>query len=144
ACHDGSGDDDASVVPDAAQDAAMDATPDTPVPSGSGTCAMPIELVAAGAHPDAMTTVFQGNTTGAADLLHPNQGCARQDASELVFHYQVPSGVQAVKLTTEGSTFDTVIYVRRMCAQTMANDDDVACNNNSYDHPPQSILYLVN
>ena len=65
------------------------------------------------------------------------------DAEEAVLRYRVPSGVQGLMVTTEGSAFDTAVYARTACSQA-AGGADLACNNDSYDHAPQSTIYLTN
>ncbi|MDB4932122.1 MAG: hypothetical protein JWM10_4606 [Myxococcaceae bacterium] len=117
-------------------------TGDVPVSTASGTCASPIDLATAGTM-TGTDLVFRGTTAGAADELHPYEGCVMRDASESVLRYRVPSGVQALQITTEGSSFDTAVYVRSACSQA-AGGADLACNNDSYDHAPQSTVYVTN
>lgn len=109
---------------------------------GGGTCASPIRLDAEGAASGA-DLVFRGSTAGLSDTLHPYEGCVERDAAEAVFSYRVPAGSGALMFTTEGSSFDTVLYVRNACSQA-AGGADTACNNDSYDRAPQSTLYVTN
>jgi hypothetical protein len=112
-------------------------------PSGAGTCASPIDLNSEGDRTEA-GVVYRGSTNGAMDNLHPHSpDCIMKDAPESVFKYAVPAGVEAVKITTEGSSYDTVLYVRSGCGQG-AYGTDLNCNNDSHDQAPQSILYLTN
>ena len=110
--------------------------------AGSGTCASPIDLATAGTLSGA-DLVYRGTTAGMADTLHPYEGCVARDAEESVLRYRVPAGVQALRISTEGSAYDTAVYVRAACSQA-AGGADLACNNDSYDHAPQSTAYVTN
>ena len=103
--------------------------------AGAGTCNSPIDLAAAGTA-TGTDVVYRGTTVGRADSLHPYEGCVMRDAEEAVLRYRVPSGVQGLMVTTEGSAFDTAVYARTACSQA-AGGADLACNNDSYDHAPQ-------
>lgn len=118
------------------------AASDAPVAVGDGTCASPVDLATAGTMSGA-DLVYRGTTAGHADMLHPYEGCVMTDAAEVVMRYRVPAGVQALKVTSEGSAYDTVVYVRSACSQSDAGTD-IACNNDSYDHAPQSTVYVTN
>lgn len=112
-------------------------------PTGAGTCASPIDLATAGTT-TGTDLVFRGTTTGMTNTLRPyDQGCAMRDAEEVVLRYRVPAGVQGLMITTEGSAFDTALYVRGACSQA-AGGTDITCNNDSYDRPPQSTVYVTN
>jgi hypothetical protein len=115
---------------------------DVGTPGGAGTCASPIVLAAEGTVVGG-DLVLRGLTTGMPDELHPYEGCLAHDASEVVVSYRIPAGTGALMLTTEGSTYDTSLYVRTACSQA-AGGADLACNNDSYDHAPQSTVYLTN
>ena len=117
-------------------------TGDAAPPEGAGTCASPIDLAAEG-NVLGGDLVLRGVTTGMTDTLHPYEGCVAHDAAEVVVSYRVPAGTGALMLTTEGSTYDTVLYVRTACSQA-AGGLDTVCNNDSYDHAPQSTIYLTN
>jgi hypothetical protein len=110
---------------------------------GMGTCDTPIELATAGMHSGNAVT-YMGSTDGAANNLHPYGGCVMNDGPERVFHFVVPAGTQALKLSTDGSAFNTVLYARTTCDQSsdmMAAD--LACNDDDFDHAPQSTLFLT-
>lgn len=109
---------------------------------GAGTCASPIRLDAEGTLAGG-DLVYRGTTAGLSDTLHPYEGCVERDAAEAVLSYRVPAGTGALMFTTEGSAFDTVLYVRNACSQA-AGGADTACNNDSYDRAPQSTLYVAN
>ena len=111
------------------------------VPVTAGTCAAPTDLDTAGTR-TGMTVVYRGTTEGAPNNLHPAGGCTAHDTGESVFRYTVPAGATAVRITTEGSSFDTVVYVRTMCAQTATSVDEV-CNNDSHDHAPTSTAFVL-
>jgi hypothetical protein len=67
------------------------------------------------------------------------------DDNEVVFVYHVPDGVTSVKVSTDGSEFDTVLYARASCDQP-ANPMqvmDLACNDNDFTNPPQSTIFLT-
>jgi hypothetical protein len=64
------------------------------------------------------------------------------DDNEVVVRYHVPAGTQAVRVSTTGSAFDTVLYALSTCDQAGAMMA-LACDNDSNDHPPQSTLYLT-
>jgi hypothetical protein len=115
---------------------------DVPAGTAAGTCDSPIDLAAAGTV-TGTDLVYRGTTVGRADSLHPYEGCVMRDAEEAVLRYRVPSGVQALMVTTEGSAFDTAVYARTACSQAVGGAD-LACNNDSYDHAPQSTIYLTN
>lgn len=112
------------------------------VPGGGGTCAQPYDLQAVGTREGAATT-FRGSTAGMGDALHPYGECVARDAVEAVFSYRVPAGVQALQVSTAGSAYDTAVYVRTNCSQAPGSND-MACNNDSYDDAPQSLLYVTN
>lgn len=122
----------------------QDAGTDVPVSmnNGGGTCDSPIDLVAAGTA-SGNEIVYRGTTAGRANNLHPYEGCVMTDGVETVLSYRVPTGTQAIQISTEGSSFDTALYVRANCSQA-ATGTDIACNNNSYDHAPQSSVYVTN
>lgn len=134
---------DAGSLPDTATDSPQ-VVVDAPVAptGGHGTCASPINLGLAGVVEGA-DVVLRGVTTGMRDDLHPYEGCVAHDAAEVVVSYRVPAGTGSLMLTTEGSAYDSVLYVRTACSQA-AGGLDVACNNDSYDHAPQSTIYLNN
>lgn len=116
--------------------------PDTGTGVGAGTCDSPINLnTSATREGDAW--VYRGTTTGAANNLHPYEGCVPMDTNEVVLRYQVESGVDALMISTQGSGFDTAVYARVACSQA-AGGADLGCNNDSYDNAPQSTLYLTN
>jgi hypothetical protein len=117
-------------------------TTDVGSASGAGTCASPIRFNTEGT---LMGTdlVYRGNTAGLTDALHPYEGCVERDSVEAVLSYRVPAGTGALMFTTEGSAFDTVLYVRNACSQA-AGGTDTACNNDSYDRSPQSTVYVTN
>jgi hypothetical protein len=50
--------------------------------------------------------------------------------------------VQALKVTTDGSMFNTVLYARATCDQP-ADGASLACNDDDYDHAPASTIYLT-
>lgn len=133
---------DAGTPADAGGGADAGTTPDSATPAGAGTCASPInfntEAMAIGSD-----LVYRGLTTGMMNNLHPYEGCVERDAVETVLTYRVPAGTGALMFTTEGSTYDTVLYVRNACSQA-AGGMDIGCNNDSYDHSPQSTLYVTN
>jgi len=108
----------------------------------AGTCDSPIDLATVGTMTGA-DLVFRGTTAGRADALHPYEGCVMNDAEEAVLRYRVPAGVQGLMITTEGSSYDTAVYVRSACSQADGGAD-LACNNDSYDHAPQSTVYVNN
>jgi hypothetical protein len=110
--------------------------------TGGGTCAAPIDLATAGTT-EGMSVTYQGTTDGRADELHPYGGCVMNDAAEAVFRYRVPANVQALRISTAGSAFDTVVYVRSNCSQAMGGMD-LVCNNDSFDDAPHSTLFLTN
>ena len=116
----------------------------TTLPGTAGTCESPIDLATAGLR-NGMATTFSGSTEGAMNVLHPNPGCSQTDAAERVFRYHFPDGVNAVRVTTEGSGYDTTLYARVDCSQPANPMDvmDLSCNNDSYDHAPQSTLYIL-
>lgn len=109
---------------------------------GAGTCASPVHLDTEGTLVGT-DLVYRGLTTGMTNVLHPYEGCVAHDAVETVISYRIPAGVGALMFTTEGSTFDTVLYVRNACSQAVGGTD-TACNNDSYDHSPQSTVYVTN
>ena len=115
---------------------------DTPTATGGGTCDSPIDLAVAGTLSGA-DLVFRGSTAGRTNALHPYEGCVARDAEEAVLRYRVPAGVGALMITSEGSAYDTAVYVRTACSQA-AGGTDVACNNDSYDHAPQSTVFVTN
>jgi len=111
-------------------------------PVGAGTCASPIDLSRYGVRKgDAV--IYRGTTVGQGDLLHPYEGCVERDAAETVFRYSVPANTTALMLSTEGSAFDTALYVRSACSQAMGGAD-IVCNNDSYDSAPESTVYVTN
>lgn len=109
---------------------------------GAGVCASPHDLAAEGAR-EGNALVFRGSTAGMADALHPYGECIEHDGAEAVFSYRVPAGVRALQVSTEGSEFDTAVYVRGNCSQA-SGGADLACNNDSYEHAPASLLYVTN
>ena len=115
---------------------------DTPATGALGTCASPVDLGLEGTVAGT-DLVFRGVTTGLADVLHPYPGCVAHDAAEMVMTYRVPAGAGALMFTTEGSAYDTVLYVRAACSQAKTGVD-TTCNNDSYDHAPQSTVYVTN
>lgn len=108
---------------------------------GGGTCADPIDLMARGTL-NGNDLVFSGSTAGMPNNLHPYGGCVMSDAEEVVFVYRVPAGVQAVRVSTEGSGFDTVLYSRDACSQNQSATDR-ACNNDRRDGTQQSTIFLT-
>jgi hypothetical protein len=110
----------------------------------AGTCDSPIDLMTAGMR-NGDTITYSASTEGAMNVLHPNQGCAMTDSVERVFCYHFEDNVLAIRVSTEGSGYDTVLYARAECSQPANIMDvmDLACNNDSYDHAPQSILYIM-
>lgn len=116
--------------------------PDAPSVGGAGTCASPIDLGAEGVTLGG-DLVYRGTTVGMGDALQPYEGCVARDAAEVVLSYRVPPGSGALMLTTEGSMYDTVLYVRVACSQA-AGGVDTSCNNDSYDDAPRSTLYVTN
>jgi hypothetical protein len=107
-----------------------DADPPDAPPGGNGTCGNEIDLMSAGTR-TGDTITFQGTTAGAPNNLHPFNGCVENDSSEMVFRYTVPAGVDAVRISTEGSSFDTVVYVREYCSQATGGVD-LVCNNDRH------------
>jgi hypothetical protein len=118
------------------------ASPDVRPLRGAGTCASPIDLNAEGTA-EGSDLVYRGTTAGMGDVLHPYEGCVARDAAEVVLSYRVPAGSGALMLTTRGSAYDTVLYVRVACSQAMAGVD-TSCNNDSYDDAPRSTVYVTN
>jgi len=138
-CNNGS-----SQTNDAGNNSGGDAQADATLAPSAGTCDTPVDLNARGTRSGA-TLTFQGTTEGAANALHPNPGCAMTDSGEVVIRYHFAENVEAISVTTAGSAFDTVLYVRSTCSQPAVPADvmDLACNNDSYDHPPQSLLFVT-
>ena len=119
-----------------------DVQPDqTMIAPGVGTCDTPVDLNGMATRSGSTLTI-QGTTAGGMNVLHPSTGCAMTDDSETVFRYAFASGVDAIRVSTEGSAFDTVLYARTDCMQS-ATTMDLACNNDSFDHAPQSLLYVT-
>lgn len=112
------------------------------VARGAGVCSHPYDLGAEGTR-DGAALMFRGTTAGMADNLHPYGECIEHDGAEAVFSYRVPAGVHAIQVSTAGSEFDTAVYVRSNCSQAPGGAD-TACNNDSYDDPPNSLLYVSN
>lgn len=114
-------------------------------PTGSpGVCGNEIDILAAGTRMD-NKIVFHGTTDGRPDNLHPYGGCVENDGPEMVFKYRVPPNVNALRISTEGSRFDTVLYVRENCSQAMGGAD-LVCNNDRYQDTstaPESVVYLT-
>lgn len=109
----------------------------------SGSCARPIEIRPAGARFGAgSSTVYRGSTEGMSNELHPYGRRIAQDAAEVVYAYRVPEGTQALEISTEGSAFDTVLYVRSRCEQH-EEGEDLAFNDNAYGQGAQSTVYLT-
>lgn len=116
--------------------------PDGSMSSG-GTCDAPIDLATAGMM-SGNSIVFNGTTDGAPNNLHPYGGCVAIDAGEVVFRFTVPQNVQALKITTEGSMFDTVLYARTDCSQDASGMGmDLSCNDDNFDHFPTSTIFLT-
>lgn len=106
--------------------------------TAAATCADPVVITRAGTR-----TTLSGTTAGKGDNLEPYGGCVESDGPEAVFKYTVPSGVQAVRISTNGSGYDTALYVRSACSQA-AGGNDTTCNNDSFDGAPGSTIYLSN
>ena len=69
--------------------------------------------------------VYEGSTQGARATL--NSTCAVTDASPEIAHQLLFDADQTVCISTEGSAFDTVAYVRSECVLERAEiscDDD--------------------
>ncbi len=98
------------------------ATPPGGVPGGPGTCANPIRLETAATH-QGTSLIYEGTTEGFGNVLHPYDETPSTDSSEVVLEFRVPAGMTNVKITTEGSAFDTILYVRETCAQRAGGGD---------------------
>lgn len=107
----------------------------------TGNCEHPIDLLREGTR-DGSAVIYRGTTADGANALHPYDRCVAVDSEEKVFMYRVPAGAHAVQISTEGSGFDTALFVRDHCAQAPGGMD-LACNNDSYDHAPAASVYLT-
>ena len=76
---------------------------------------------------------FAGSTTGTGEI---SGSCGGADAPEAVYYFTVESAVD-VFITTHGSSFDTVVYVR----ECTCGGDETACNDDA-DGMATSVLHL--
>ena len=84
--------------------------------AGDGTCASPIDVSESG--------VFGGRNDEAASS---HVGRCAGDGAELVHRLSVDEA-KTVRLSTEGSMYDTVLYVRTACETA---DSEIACNDDA-------------
>jgi hypothetical protein len=117
------------VVDAGVADGADTTSPDSMTPIGAGTCNDPIRLETA-AMRSGTDWIFEGSTAAGHNDLHPYGAGDVQDAEEAVLEFRVPDGMVNARLTTEGSDFDTLLYVRDACSQ-VANGADLAFSDDT-------------
>jgi hypothetical protein len=89
-------------------------------PGGGGTsCSDPYNICSPGS--------YSGDTCGLSNVYAPS-GCYGGSGPEMVFTITVPAGGRTVTLSTCGSGWDTVLYVR----SATCDGTEVACNDDDY------------
>lgn len=109
-----------------------------PVVTGLGTCERPIDLATAGTR-TGTEVVYRGTTAPQRAAPVPGlRGGGRRRGGDGV---SGSGGGAGAGVQHGRSGFDTVIYARSACSQA-ATGTDLGCNNDSYDHAPQSSVYV--
>lgn len=97
-----------------------------------GTCDAPLDFNAIATSPPDGIRTFAGDTISARDTVGSDD-CGASGGQDVVFSY-TPTANGLLEIDTEGSSFDTVIYVRTACASTaseLACDDDGGSSSTS-------------
>lgn len=102
-----------------------------------GTCDMPLDFDAIASPAVDGVRTFSSDTVSARDTLN-SEDCGTDGGKDMVFSY-TPTTNGLLQIDTNGSTFDTVVYVRTTCGSAAS---ELGCDDDGGDAPSSALSII--